>query len=324
MFEILNKIKEYKKIIIHRHTNPDLDALGSQIGLKETLQLNFPEKEIYAVGDMNRFTFLGDMDNISDEVFPDALCIICDVAVGALTSDHRYFNAKEVIVIDHHQNETNLSLVDKEFNLPLYRYVDTTSAACCAIVADIIKEWGLTLPSHAATALYSGIVTDSGRFQYGNNTSLANLFRASAYLMDNGADPQYIYRNLYVETLESRLMKSYFQSRMQLTERNVAYMINDIDVFEKFDVDLFTVSRGMVNLMAGIDKVKIWANFTYNKETGKVLGEFRSRDIVIVDIAKKYGGGGHPCACGATIDSFDVAYEVLKDFDRLLEENENA
>ena len=91
-----------------------------------------------------------------------------------------------------------------------------------------------------------------------------------------------------------------------------------------FDVDLFTVSRGMVNLMAGIDKVKIWANFTYNKETGKVLGEFRSRDIVIVDIAKKYGGGGHACACGATIDSFDVAYEVLKDFDRLLEENENA
>lgn len=322
MQEILNKIKEYKKIIIHRHSNPDLDALGSQIGLKETLKANFPDKEIYAVGDMNRFTFLGEMDNISDEVFEGALSIICDVAVSSMISDYRYFNANEVIVIDHHQNETNLSLADKEFNKPLYRYVDTSVAACCAIVADMIKEWNLVLPANAATALYGGIVTDSGRFQYGNN--LAPLFRSSAYLVDNGANPQFIYRNLYVETLDSRLMKNYFQSKMQLTKNNVAYMINDKDVFEKFDVDTFTVSRGMVNLMAGIDTVKIWANFTYDRETGKVICEFRSRDIVIVDIAKKYGGGGHANACGATIDNFDVVKDVLNDFDKLLEEENNV
>ena len=318
MQEILKKIKEYKTIIIHRHTNPDLDALGSQIGLKETLQENFPEKEIYAVGDMNRFTFLGGMDEVSDDKFEDALCIICDVAVGNLTSDHRYFNAREVIVIDHHQNETNLNLPEKEFNLPLYRYVDTTSLACCEIVANMISEWKLKLPSHAATALYGGITTDTGRFQYGSN--LANIFKTSAYLTENGADPQFIYRNLYVETLESRLMKNYFQTKMQLTRNNVAYMINREDVYEKFDVDTFTVSRGMVNLMAGIDVVKIWANFTYDKQTGKVLCEFRSRDVVIVDVAKKYGGGGHAFACGATVESFELVEAILADFDKLLEE----
>jgi phosphoesterase RecJ-like protein len=322
MLEILKKIKEYQKIIIHRHSNPDLDALGSQIGLKETLKLNFPEKEIYAVGDMNRFTFLGEMDSVDDSVFKDALCIICDVAVSHMISDYRYFDAKEVIVIDHHQNETNLSLPDKEFNLPLYRYVDTKSAACCAIVADMISKWNLEMPSFAATALYGGIVTDSGRFQYGSN--LAPLFRTSAYLVENGADPQFIYRNLYVESLESRIMKNYFQTKMQLTKNNVAYMFNDKDVFEKFDVDTFTVSRGMVNLMAGIDKVKIWANFTYDRATGKVFGEFRSRDIVIVDIAKQFGGGGHANACGATLDDFEVAKEVLECFDKLLEEIENV
>ena len=318
MKEILKKIKEYKTIIIHRHNNPDLDALGSQIGLKETLQENFPEKEIYAVGDMNRLTFLGGMDNISDEKFSDALCIVCDVAVGALISDYRYFNAKEVIVIDHHQNETNLSTKDKEFNLPLYRYVDTKALACCEIIANMIESWELKLPPHAATALYGGITTDSGRFQYGSN--LANIFKTSAYLVENGADPQFIYRNLYVETLENRLMKNHFQSKMQLTKNNVAYMINREDVYEKFDVDTFTISRGMVNLMAGIDVVKIWANFTYDKQTGKVLCEFRSRDVVIVDIAKKYGGGGHACACGATVESFDLVEAILADFDKLLEE----
>lgn len=321
MQEILRKIKEYKTIIIHRHSNPDLDALGSQIGLRETLRLNFPEKEVYAVGDMNRFTFLGDMDNVDDSKYEEALCIICDVAVSSMISDYRYFDAKEVIVIDHHQNETNLNTPEKVFEKPLYRYVDTKSAACCAIVADMINEWGLKIPTNAATALYGGIVTDSGRFQYG---FLAPLFKTSAYLVENGADPQYIYRNLYVETLESRLMKNYFQSKMQLTNKNVAYMFNDRDVFDKFDVDTFTVSRGMVNLMAGIDKIKIWANFTYDRTTGKVICEFRSRDITIVDIAKKYGGGGHACACGATIDNFEVAKDVLNDFNKLLEEIENV
>lgn len=321
MLNILNKIKEYQTIIIHRHSNPDLDALGSQIGLRDTLRINFPEKEVYAVGDMNRFTFLGEMDVVEDSKYNDALCIICDVAVSHMISDYRYFDAKEVIVIDHHQNDTNLSTAEQEFVKPLYRYVDTKSAACCAIVADMIKEWGLNLPKSAATALYGGIVTDSGRFQYGN---LAPLFKTSAYLTENEADAQYIYRNLYVETLESRLMKNYFQAKMQLTKNNVGYMINDKDVFDKFDVDTFTVSRGMVNLMAGIDKVRIWANFTYDRATGKVVCEFRSRDIIIVDIAKKYGGGGHAFACGATIDNFEVVKEVLNDFDNLLEENKNV
>ena len=121
-------------------------------------------------------------------------------------------------------------------------------------------------------------------------------------------------------TLNILLQKNYFQNKMQLTKNNVAYMFNDKDVFEKFDVDTFTVSRGMVNLMAGIDIVKIWANFTYDTKIDKVICEFRSRDISIVDIAKKYGGGGHACACGATISSFEEAKLILNDFDKLLEE----
>ena len=322
MKKILEKIKKYNKIIIHRHSNPDLDALGSQIGLRDTLRLNFPEKEIYAVGDMNRFTFLGDMDIVSDEKYQDALCIICDVAVSHMISDYRYFLAHEIVVIDHHQNPINLDYEDNKCEVEVYPYIRTDYAAACAIVADLIKDWNLQIPKSAATALYGGIVTDSGRFQYGSN--LAPLFKTSAYLIENGADAQYIYINLYVETLESRLMKNYFQGKMQLTEKNVAYMFNDKDVYDLYDVDTFTVSRGMVNLMAGIDVVKIWCNFTYDKTSGKVICEFRSRDIVIVDIAKKYGGGGHAFACGATINSFDEAKLVLEDFNKLLEEKENV
>jgi nanoRNase/pAp phosphatase (c-di-AMP/oligoRNAs hydrolase) len=200
--------------------------------------------------------------------------------------------------------------------------IDEHAAAAAELVADMLISFKKTISKQCAYYLYSAIVGDSGRFQYGSN--LAPLFRTSAYLVENGADPQFIYRNLYVESLESRIMKNYFQTKMQLTKNNVAYMFNDKDVFEKFDVDTFTVSRGMVNLMAGIDKVKIWANFTYDRATGKVFGEFRSRDIVIVDIAKQFGGGGHANACGATLDDFEVAKEVLECFDKLLEEIENV
>ena len=48
---ILNKIKEYDTIIIHRHIRPDGDCIGSQRALKEAIQLNFPNKMVYAVGD---------------------------------------------------------------------------------------------------------------------------------------------------------------------------------------------------------------------------------------------------------------------------------
>lgn len=67
MQQILEKINKYKKIIIHRHNNPDLDALGSQLGLQNAIKNTFPEKEVYVVGDMNKFSFMGEMDIVSDE-----------------------------------------------------------------------------------------------------------------------------------------------------------------------------------------------------------------------------------------------------------------
>lgn len=318
MKQLLDKIKEYETIIILRHSNPDLDALGSQIGLKETLQANFPEKKIYAIGDMNKFTFLADMDEVDYDVFTNALCIICDVATSKMMKEYRYLNAKEIFVIDHHKNPIYLDVENVVCQKPIYSIIKTNYVACCEIITEFIKDNNLILPQHAATALYGGLVTDSGRFQYGSN--LAHTFLMASFLMEKGADASYIYKNLYVESLESKLMKNYFQNKMQLTKNNVAYMFNDLDVYERFNVDTFTISRGMVNLMAGIDKVHIWANFTVDKETNKVICEFRSREIVIVDIAKKYGGGGHEFACGATIDNFEVANEILNEFDKLVED----
>ena len=107
--KIIDTIEKYDKIIIHRHKNPDLDALGSQIGLRTLIQLNYPNKEVYIVGDMNSFDYLGNMDVIDDSVFEGALSIIVDVAVSYMVSDDRYKLADYTMVIDHHLNDTDFA-----------------------------------------------------------------------------------------------------------------------------------------------------------------------------------------------------------------------
>ena len=76
----------------------------------------------------------------------------------------------------------------------------------------------------------------------------------------------------------------------------------------------------MVNVMANLDNVNIWCNFTKDPLSKKILCEFRSKNINIVDIAKKYGGGGHLYACGASVDSFEIVDEIIKDCNNLLKE----
>ena len=76
----------------------------------------------------------------------------------------------------------------------------------------------------------------------------------------------------------------------------------------------------MVNVMAGIEGINIWANFTYDETKDVVVCEFRSRGLTIVDIAKKYGGGGHDQACGCSLPNFEMVQDVLADFDLRMEE----
>ena len=303
--EFFELIEQYDSIVVFRHSRPDLDALGSQIGLTQLLKINYPNKKVYMVGDASkRYGFIGTMDEVEDSIINNSLGIICDVAVSKMVSDERYKLTKELIVIDHHKNECDIE--------DAHTLVDTSRVACAELIADIFMSSNKLIDSTAATALFGGIVTDSGRFQYSGTT--ASTFTIAAWLKANGANDGWLYNNLYVETLKEREMKSFFMNHYNTTPYGVAYMLNNQDVIDKFGVPFFDISRGMVNVMAGIDEITIWANFTYDKENDKVVGEFRSRGIEIVNIAKKYGGGGHACACGATLADFDEAMKVVNDF----------
>ncbi len=308
---ILDKIEEYDTIIIHRHIQPDLDALGSQIGLKELIKDNFPKKTVHVVGDMSVFDFLGDMDEIPDTAFEGALSIILDVAQAARVSDDRFRLAKETLVIDHHKNNTDFA----DIFISRSDYIATA-----LIITEMSKVHELHVSEDAATCLFAGIVTDSGRFLYPSTDAFT--FRMAAFLHDKGARIQEIYDSLYDEDLNLKRLKGYFINNFHTTTNHVAYMKNSRDLKERYDVSTFTVSRGMVNQMANIKGIPAWVNFTEDDD-GMIQCELRSKSISVVDIAKQYGGGGHDLACGCTVESWEMTDRILAELDARFERKED-
>ena len=105
MRRILDKIKEYDRIIIFRHKRPDGDAVGSTKGLREILRLTYPEKEILLLNaDYSDYvSFLGDEDApVADEYYATALGIVIDTATSDRISNPKYALCREVVRIDHH------------------------------------------------------------------------------------------------------------------------------------------------------------------------------------------------------------------------------
>ena len=307
---ILKTIKDYKKIIIFRHLRPDMDAIGSQYGLSLILKENFEDKEIYVVGDLKGLTYHAKMDELSDEAFQGALGIICDVSVSHMVSDNRYQLVDQLIIIDHHQNDTDIESTN-------IFYRDPTFSSAAEMIIDFAKTNSLKITQEAATYLFAGMVTDTGRFLYLNNP--VQTFKLAAFISQFNPEVQPFYDFLYTETLQKRQTKNLF-STFELTPNGVAYRKNDHDLITKSGLEFQTVSRGMVNQMAGIKEVPIWANFTEDVENNVIVGEFRSRGITIVDIAKKYGGGGHNQACGASLKDWQEVDMLIKDLDERAKE----
>ena len=306
---ILEEIQKYDRILLHRHTKPDGDALGSQIGLKHILKENFPEKKIYTVGDaVGHFSFMEDsvMDNVSDSLYQNALAIILDCGSSHLISDDRYRLAATTVRFDHH------IFCEKIADLEV---VETSFESCCGLITDFAMQCGLKVPALAAKALYTGMVTDSGRFRYDSTNS--RTFALASFLMQQPIDTNDIFTNLYAENFESKKLRAQFVLKTQFTPFNVAYIYTTLDELKALNVDTFTISRGMVNTMADIKGIDIWVNFT-ETECG-VLCELRSNRFNINPIAVKYGGGGHQKASGATVADKETAMAMLGDLDELMQ-----
>lgn len=311
MFEkILALIEKYDRIIIHRHKNPDGDAIGSQIGLKHILKDNYPEKEIYAVGDAaGRYAFMEDStpDAVADELYEGALAIILDTSAKSLISDDRYEKAAATARIDHHLFCETIAETE---------VTDSSFESCCGLITSFAIEAGFSVSEKAAKLLYTGMITDSGRFRY--DSTSAKTFRMAAFLMEKDFRTEDIYRNLYADDLAYMQLRARFTLKINLTDRHVAYTYTTHEEAATLGFDTFTISRGMVGVMSDIRGIDSWVGFTETEDG--VLCEIRSAKYNINPIAKKYGGGGHAKASGATLRDREEAMRLLEDLCALSEE----
>ena len=310
--EALRLIRDYDRIIIHRHTCPDGDAIGSQTGLKFLIEANFPDKKVFIVGDApKKYSFMegSTPDSLPDSTYEGALAVVLDTSARSLISDERYSLASETLRIDHH------IFCEKICSTEI---TDTAYESCCGMIADLARETGLRLTASAARALFTGMVTDSGRFRY--DSTNARTFELAAYLMGEDFSTADIYSKLYSESCENIKLRASFILKIKFTEKGVAYIYTTADEMKALGADTFSISRGMVGTMSDIRGVDIWVNFT--EVEGAVLCEIRSSKYNINPIAVKHGGGGHAKASGATLKNREEAFELLSELDSMTEEKQ--
>ena len=299
--EIIKKIKVYNTIIIHGHEHPDGDCLGSQLGLKDIIKTTYPNKEVYVVGEnSDLLQFLGKVDVISDDKFNGALSIIVDLANADRASDKRYTMAEDTIRIDHHVK------IETFANL---EYVDDTCSSCSEIIAWIAFENKLKMTLNGAYALYTGMVTDTGRFKF--NSITKRTFDIAGRLLDMGIVPQDIDNNLAADTPNTLKLKGYVLSNFEMVDGKFAYIKMTRDIVSGFGVSDEEAAAN-VNMLSTIKGVLCWALFIEYKD-GKKKIRIRSKGPVINELAEKYHGGGHKMASGASMDSWDDVEPFIKD-----------
>ena len=297
MFEgLFDQIKKYDSIVIFGHVFPDGDCYGSQIALKNTIKLAFPNKKVYVAGSgcHRYFELLGKMDEICDEVINNSLAILVDANDFTRSEDQRILNAKAWIKIDHHVDTGGFTQGPS--------VVVEKACSACEIITDMIRELELPVDSTVASALYLGILTDTGRFQYIED--FPKIFNLASWLCTKGANPKEINRILNITDESSLAFKGYVFSNYKKTEAGTIYLVFDKETLKRFNISA-SKAGGMVNLISNLNGYPIWAFFC-EEERGTTHCEFRSNGPAVQPIAVKHGGGGHLLASGATLASFDM------------------
>ena len=312
--QILDKIKKYDRIMIFRHVRPDGDCVGASKGLKRILQLSFPQKEILLIDDEapQYLAFMGPDDaEVDIDLYKEALGIVLDTASEARISNKNYKFCKELIKIDHHIPLEHYGTVNWE---------EEQRSAACEMIADFYETFKdeLKIDSEAATYLYTGLVTDSGRFKYSGVNG--DTLRCGAVLLDVGVDTDTLFARLYLEAFEYLKFKAHVYEKMQITENGVAYLYVDCAMQEQFGLTK-EMASATVGCLDSIRDCICWMVFIENGDEDKSIRvRLRSRFCHINSLAEKYRGGGHACASGATVYGEEEMKSLLAEADALVKE----
>jgi phosphoesterase RecJ-like protein len=312
MKKILDKVEEYDKIILFRHFRPDGDAIGSTKGLREILRLTYPEKTILLINNdqSDYLAFLGGEDDpVPDEAYSDALGIVLDTATPDRISNKKFELCRELVKLDHHINVNPYGD---------YIWVEEEKSSTCEMVVEFYLAFRdrLKINSAAATYLYTGMVTDSGRFRF--RSVSGDTMRCAGALLDVGIDTDILYAHLYLQDFSDLKFKAEVYKKMKITENGVAYFYVTEAMQKKMNLSSEQASAA-VSYLDSIKGSLIWIAFIENGD-GSTRVRLRSRFVTINKLAEKYRGGGHDCASGATVYNRKEANALIREADALLKE----
>ncbi|HFU6777705.1 TPA: bifunctional oligoribonuclease/PAP phosphatase NrnA [Streptococcus agalactiae] len=304
--QILDKIKEYDTIIIHRHMRPDPDALGSQIGLRDIIRHNFPKKKVLATGfDEPTLAWIAKMDQVTDQDYQGALVVVTDTANTPRIDDERYKKGDFLIKIDHHPNDEVYGDLS---------YVDTNASSASEIVTDFALSCDLLLSTSAARVLYNGIVGDTGRFLYPATTS--KTLKIASKLREFDFDFSAMARQMDSFSFKIAKLQGFIFEQLKIDKNGAACVTLTQEDLKRFDVtDAETAA--IVGVPGKIDIVESWAIFVEQSD-GHYRVRLRSKSHIINEIAKRHNGGGHPLASGANSYSLEENQAIYQEIQEIL------
>ena len=306
-----NDIESYDNIIIARHVSIDPDAMASQIALRDSIKLTFPEKNVYAIGNGTvKFNFIGKLDkNVCFDKINNILLIVVD------TPDKRRVDMEELTHYEYSVKMDHHPFIEKFCDI---EYIKDDASSASEIVYDFIKNTDLCLDKEICEILYAGMVADTNRFLF-NNSKSYTFSVVSEMISNYDIDITKVYFNLYKRPLAEVKFFGYMASNMEKTDNGVGYIKLPNEVVEKYGVDPATGGNS-INEFNNIEELLVWLSATEDKKNGVIRVSVRSRGPVINKLLESYGGGGHALASGVKLTSFDDVSRLVSDLDKLCEE----
>ncbi|MBQ7584552.1 MAG: bifunctional oligoribonuclease/PAP phosphatase NrnA [Lachnospiraceae bacterium] len=317
----IDKICENKQsIALGTHIRPDGDAFGSSLALYSYLKKRFPEKktDIYMLDPNPLFSFLPGYDEIRTEPSEEAydLFIALDMGDKERLGKNKVLleNAKDSACVDHHLGYKGIAPEANSFVVE-----DASSTA--ELIYDLIG--GDAVDDDSAVCIYTGIVCDTGVFQY-SNTSKKTMETAGHLLTFNFDHTKVINEAFYEKTYRQTLLlgRSLLESILLMDGRVIVSVIpqRTLRFYNATSKDL----EGIVSQMMHTKGVDV-AMFMHETVTGEYKVSLRSNENIDVErIASKLGGGGHERASGLTMtgSSYDVINNITAEIEKQYKEKE--
>lgn len=302
-YKIYRKIKKYNTIVIARHIGADPDALGSQLALKEAINLKFPKKNVYAIGaPASTFKYLGTLDKFNDEMYAKSLLIVLDTPDSKRVDGAIPEKFSDSIKIDHHP------FVEKFCNI---EWIDDTASSASQLVLELINKTPLKLTKSIAEKIFVGIVADTNRFLF-KYTTPTTFNLVSKMIKETDLDFTNLYESLYLRPVKEVRFQGYIADNMIVTANGFGYMKITNEELKKYNVDAATAGN-MVNNFNYINEVYVWAIFSEDTTNDVIRGSIRSRGPIINEVASHFGGGGHIFASGVRLkDNADVDKLIIE------------